>query len=178
MPKKAANPNQLGLFGEPNTSIDDAVSQVEAEQKDKKVNLGINTKEQQTPYGIRKSYLTGTDYNALKNIFYGMNQFRVSDAIVTSMNPVEILALYCGIQLCKERRIQIDAKLPFDEVISKLVSKAMDYSKNLAFQHYRSDKLYPVKKNDMKKRMAALDEDVKNMFLSSLREPRKYSNAE
>lgn len=177
MPKKAVN--QLGLFDEPEEQggLEKAVSDNDKNSvQEPQEGTGLNLKDQKHPYAIKRGYLNGFDYDTLRNIFYGMHQVKVPEAILSSMNPVEILALYFGIQRYKEGE-KVAGKT-FEEIVSKLVSKAMKSSSELTYQHYRSNKIYTTKKNDMKRRMLALDDGTKAAFLNSLTASKKFSDGE
>jgi len=173
MPRKTKQLDMFALFGTQEEGLEKTVSE-EARQPDL-------TKNNAEHFGIKKGHLTGLEYNTLKDVFYGMNQFSAPKQMLAAMNPTEILALYAGIQGLKERFIR-DVKLPentvFENLVSAMVSKPLEVSGTLAYQHNRSRKIYPAEPGALKKRMAALPSETKLKFMNLLEQPRRYSNAE
>lgn len=150
--------------------------------EEKQVRIDLNPRKNpddpNAPFGLKRGYISRLDYETIRDIFYGINQMDVPDAMLSAMNPTEIFALYCGLYSVKTGRLKIGKSMHADGLVSKIISYSFGKHSDLAHEHNASKKIYPTGRGDLQKRIRALDRNVTDNFLRGLAQPRKYSDRE
>lgn len=126
-----------------------------------------------------------SNYNALENIVYGLNNCEPPHRMLREMNTSEILGLYLGAGNLKrygkvasgKQDVKYKEFMQSDFVrqVSLLVSHGYRYQ-GIRTMRNRGFKEHPNKRDDMKRRMEGLDYKTKEDFIASLKKPTVVSD--
>ncbi|MEM3373620.1 MAG: hypothetical protein QXE31_00190 [Candidatus Woesearchaeota archaeon] len=157
----------------------------------------IEPKNSAENYGIRSQLLnivfnpkrTNKEivFQALRHTYHGIWNIDIPHELYQYMNPLEIIALYCGVGIIKENNLPKNLDLSFPDLISKLVGIAFDkYKEIFPYAQHQLNHPHTINKGDLIKRMQDYfsqypnqAQEVLNSFFNDLRLPHPrniYSN--
>lgn len=148
----------------------------QGEQMFLNLNLSNNNslqKNTQHNYGFKKSYFNPFSLDNLKEIRNGLVNSNISNEIYQLLNPVEIVALYIGINAAKKNKVSYDEN-DFNKTISNLVSYSFKKNSNILNKFKsKSDNSLDSRPNRLIERMKYVSLDSAKDFMNSLREKPK-----
>ena len=116
------------------------------------------------------------NYGILKNVIENLNYYVLQ---YLYMNDFEILASYVGTPIIKKNQLIHDGikNKSVEDIIGKINQQAFRY-KDIRGLKEKCSGPFLTRHGELKKRIKNSSSDVKEMFLSSFRDPYKYSNQE
>ncbi|MEM4398026.1 MAG: hypothetical protein QW757_05385 [Candidatus Woesearchaeota archaeon] len=93
-------------------------------------------------------------FQALRHTYHGLWNINIANELYQYLNPLEIIALYCGVGIVKENNLPDPSNISFPDLISGLVGIAFDKYKEIfpyAQNHLKHS--HTINRGDLKKRM-------------------------
>ncbi len=120
-------------------------------------------------FGIRRKDLEVLGYKTLEHIFYGTKNISITDEMLGTMNPDEILAKYYSAGMMKRNNNHLREPYPEDFVT---LTREMDRKAYpmIGVMARDAKKRLPHRNLEQRARLDSLDEDVKQAFVESFHE--------